>query len=136
MRWNGWCCYTLSFDKYVCLIRLFVSFVLWVAGNVSNSTRHIFLRRCILYTMFQNASVIIDRPAQQTLSMGPINISLRTLKISCDYLRCRVITIRLHWINPDIKQIWPLKFVIHRIKIGHVKIHRELRKSWMVYWKS
>ena len=48
---------------------------------------------------------------QQTLSMGPIKISLRTLTISCDYLRCRVIMIRLHWINYDIKHICPLRFV-------------------------
>ena len=33
---------------------------------------------------------------QQTLSMGRINISLRTLTISCDYLKCCVITMRLH----------------------------------------
>ena len=33
---------------------------------------------------------------QQTLSMGPINISLRALTISSDYLRCRVVTVHLH----------------------------------------
>ena len=43
--------------------------------------------------------------------MVPINISLRTLTISYDYLRCRVITIRRYWINSDIKQIYPLRFV-------------------------
>ena len=60
--------------------------------------------------------------AQQTLSMGPINISLRTLTISCDYLRCRVITIRLHWINSDIKQICPLRFVSMRQKLATLRV--------------
>ena len=48
---------------------------------------------------------------QQTLSLGAINISLRTITISCDYLRCRVTTIRRHWINSNIKQIYSIRFV-------------------------
>ena len=49
--------------------------------------------------------------SQQKLSMGHIIISLRTLTISCDYLRCRVITIHLHWFNSAIKQMYSLRFV-------------------------
>ena len=49
--------------------------------------------------------------SQQTLSMGPINISLRARTISCDYLRFCVITIRVHWITSDMKQIFSLGFV-------------------------
>ena len=60
----------------------------------------------------------VTSTTQQTLSMGPINISLRTLTISCDYLRCSVITIRLHWINSDIKQICSLRFVSTGQKLG------------------
>ena len=55
-------------------------------------------------------SFFFERTPQQTLSMSPINISLRTLTISCDYLRCLVIMIRLHWTNADIKQVCPPRF--------------------------
>ena len=41
----------------------------------------------------------VNTRSQQTLSNGPINISLRTITISCDYLRCRVIALLLHWIR-------------------------------------
>ena len=62
--------------------------------------------------------------------MGPINISLRTLTISCDYLRRHVITIHLRWINSYVKQIGPLRlFCVHGKEIGHVKIYRKLRKT-------
>ena len=47
---------------------------------------------------------------QQTLSMGPINILSQTLTISCVYLRCHAITIRLHWIKSDIQQIYQFRF--------------------------
>ena len=63
------------------------------------------------YCIWSSYTVIKIVYTQQTLSMGPINISLRTLTIICDYLRCRVTTIRLHWINSDIKQIYPLRFI-------------------------
>ena len=63
------------------------------------------------YLISENNFTIRCYMTQQTLSIGPSNISLRTLTVSCDYLRCRVITIRLHWINSDIKQIYQLRFV-------------------------
>ena len=59
---------------------------------------------------------------QQTLSMNPINISLQTLTISCDYLRCSVITIRLHWNSSDIKQICPLRFVSIGWKLAMLRL--------------
>ena len=50
------------------------------------------------------------------MSIGPVNISVRTIAISYDYLRYRVITISLHWINSDIKQIYPIRFASKRKK--------------------
>ena len=41
--------------------------------------------------------------------------------ISCDYLRCRVITVRLHWINSDIKQICPLGIVSTGLKLATLR---------------
>ena len=72
--------------------------------------------------------------------MGPINISVRTLMISCDYLRCLVITI-FQWINSDIKQICPLRFVSIAQKLvtlrfivnyGNLKWFTGNRK-WFIY---
>ena len=63
----------------------------------------------------------IDITIQQTLSMGLSNISLQTLTISCDYLRYRVITIHLHWINSDIKQIYPVRFVSIGYKLDRLR---------------
>ena len=56
-------------------------------------------------------NIISHSRAQQTLSMDHINISSQTLTISCNYLRCHVITVRFHGRNSDIKQIYPLRFV-------------------------
>ena len=53
--------------------------------------------------------------------MGPIEISLRTLTISCYYLRCRVVAIRLHWINSDIKQIYSLRFAFVGYKLATLR---------------
>ena len=56
--------------------------------------------------------IVFDEPdTQQILSMGPTNISLRTLTISCDYLRDHVVAIRLYGINSDIIQSYPHRYV-------------------------
>ena len=98
-----------------------------------------FLVTLIIRRLFLNLHYIPY--TQQTLSMGPINISLRTLTISCDYLRCRFITIRLDWINSDIKQNCPLRFISigqklatlrFTVNYGNLKWFTENRK-WSRY---
>ena len=46
---------------------------------------------------FANSGTKRSIPAN--IEYGPYSYFLANTTISCDYLRCRAITIRLHWIN-------------------------------------
>ena len=45
-----------------------------------------YLVKSLLFVINLLSTLHLHVKTQQTLSMGPINISLRTLTISCDYL--------------------------------------------------